>query len=139
MFETALERARLCDALIKEKGPDVFVHQPLLGIPISIKDQIDVQGYDSSMGFSAKISQPAEQHAAIVQVVVDSGAIPFCKTNVPQTLLSFECGNPVFGKTVSPHSKLHTAGGSSGGEAALLGSDGSPMGLGSDIGGSWCA
>lgn len=45
-------------------------------------------------------------------------------------MLAFECANPVFGRTSNPYSPLHVPGGSSGGEAALLASDGSPLGIG---------
>ena len=58
------------------------------------------------------------------------------KTNVPQTLLSFECANPVWGVSLNPYSKNHTPGGSSGGEAAILAMDGAALGWGSDVGGS---
>ena len=53
-------------------------------------------------------------------------------------MLSFECSNPLFGRTLNPWSKggRHTCGGSSGGEAALLAQNGSALGVGSDIGGS---
>lgn len=51
-------------------------------------------------------------------------------------MLTFECGNPLWGTTTNPFSPLHTCGGSSGGEAALLALDGSAIGIGSDIGGS---
>lgn len=51
-------------------------------------------------------------------------------------MLSFECVNPIFGRTLNPWSAAHTCGGSSGGEAALLASSGSALGVGSDIGGS---
>lgn len=60
----------------------------------------------------------------------DSGAIPFCKSNVPQTMLAFECQNPVFGRTTNPFSDAHVPGGSSGGEGALIGMSGSPLGIG---------
>lgn len=58
------------------------------------------------------------------------------KSNVPQTMLSFECANPLFGATRNPYDPNRTPGGSSGGEAALLASDGSALGFGSDVGGS---
>ena len=58
------------------------------------------------------------------------------KTNVPQTMMAFECANPLWGRTLNPHSAAHTCGGSSGGEAALLGARGSPLGFGSDVAGS---
>ena len=64
------------------------------------------------------------------------GAIPFCLTNVPQTMVSYACSNPVFGVTTNPLDKNRTPGGSSGGEACLIAMGGSILGLGSDIGGS---
>lgn len=66
----------------------------------------------------------------MVEVLREAGAIVFCKTNVPQTMLAFECSNPVFGKSLNPYSPDHTCGGSSGGEAANLALDGSAMGIG---------
>ena len=65
-----------------------------------------------------------------------AGAIIIAKTNVPQTLLAFESSNPLWGRTCNPWSASHTAGGSSGGEGALLAMDGSAIGVGSDVGGS---
>jgi len=49
---------------------------------------------------------------------------------------SYECSNPIFGTTVNPHNPKKTTGGSSGGEAALIQSGGSLLGIGTDIGGS---
>lgn len=65
-----------------------------------------------------------------------AGAIPIVKTNIPQTMLAFECCNPLWGRSTNPFNDEYTCGGSSGGEGALLGMDGSVIGLGSDIGGS---
>jgi len=65
-----------------------------------------------------------------------AGAIIIAKTNVLQTLLAFESSNPLWGHTCNPWSASHTAGGSSGGEGALLAMDGSTIGVGSDVGGS---
>jgi Asp-tRNA(Asn)/Glu-tRNA(Gln) amidotransferase A subunit family amidase len=58
------------------------------------------------------------------------------KTNLSQTLLFFECVNPMWGRTLNPFSRQHTCGGSTGGEAALLALDGSALGWGTDVGGS---
>lgn len=58
------------------------------------------------------------------------------KTNVPQTMLSFECNNPLWGRTTNPYNPGYTCGGSSGGEGAILAMDGSALGIGSDIAGS---
>lgn len=60
----------------------------------------------------------------------------YVKTNVPQTLFTFECSNPVWGRTTNPYNDKYTCGGSSGGEGALLAMDGSALGIGTDIGGS---
>ena len=76
------------------------------------------------------------QNTQLVQQLRRAGAVLLAKTNVPQTMLSFECANPLFGRSASPWSRAHTCGGSSGGEGALLAGAGAALGLGSDIGGS---
>ena len=125
---------------------------------------VDVKGVDTSVGFTRWSNKPAEKDAAVgvllrsfgsqdakrpsfnlslslsrvlvVSFLREAGAIPFVKTNVPQTMLAFECSNPLWGRSLNPWSHAHTPGGSSGGEAALLAVDGSAAGIGSDIGGS---
>lgn len=72
----------------------------------------------------------------LVSQLINAGAIPLIKTNVPQTMFAFECNNPLWGRTTNPYSDAYTCGGSSGGEGAVLAMDGSALGLGSDIGGS---
>lgn len=64
------------------------------------------------------------------------GAILFCKTSVPHTLMSGETINHILGYTWNPKNRNLSAGGSSGGEGALIGMKGSPVGFGTDIGGS---
>ncbi|KAG9088995.1 hypothetical protein FRC06_001750 [Ceratobasidium sp. 370] len=64
------------------------------------------------------------------------GAIVIAKTNVPQTMMGFECVNPLWGRTDNPYNPHYSSGGSSGGEAAVLRFSGSALGLGSDVGGS---
>lgn len=64
------------------------------------------------------------------------GLLPFCQTNVPQSLLSYNCSNPLFGTTSNPYDSTRTCGGSSGGEGALIGAGGSILGIGTDVGGS---
>jgi amidase len=71
-----------------------------------------------------------------VAKLLTAGAVIFVKTNVPQTMFSFECCNPLWGRTTNPYNDKYTSGGSSGGEAALLAMDGSAAGIGTDIGGS---
>ena len=72
----------------------------------------------------------------VVKQIRDAGGILIAKTNIPQTMLSFECSNPLFGRTLNPYSEKHTSGGSTGGEAVLLATSGSTLGFGTDNGGS---
>ncbi|KAI0314594.1 amidase signature domain-containing protein [Amylostereum chailletii] len=133
LFEEARATARQLDAdfVVTKK-----LKGPLHGVPLSIKDQFDVAGVDSSVGFTRWANNPATEDAVVVHHLRAAGAIPFVKTNVPQTMLAFECSNPLWGRSLNPWSDAHTCGGSSGGEAALLAMDGSAAGIGSDIGGS---
>ncbi|ORY92559.1 amidase signature enzyme [Leucosporidium creatinivorum] len=133
LFEDAVRRAKELDEELERTGE---VRGALHGVPVSLKDQIDFEGYDSTIGVSRAINKPAETHAAPVKVLLAAGANPFVKTTVPQTMLSFECSSPLWGISTNPYDKERIPGGSSGGEAALLASDGSPLGFGSDIGGS---
>ncbi|XP_008107758.1 fatty-acid amide hydrolase 1 [Anolis carolinensis] len=108
----------------------------LYGVPVSIKDSIDCKGFDSTLGFVKRLNHPAAEDAVLVQVLKHQGAIPFVKTNVPQSLMNFDCSNLIFGQTVHPLDHTKTPGGSSGGEASLIKSGGSILGIGTDIGGS---
>ncbi|KAL4073524.1 amidase signature enzyme [Scleroderma citrinum] len=109
---------------------------PLAGVPVSLKDMIGVKGFDSSMGFSAFTRRPMPCDSALVRLLRVAGAIPYVKTNVPITMLSFEASNDVFGTTENPHKKGYSPGGSSGGESALLALGGSRIGVGTDVAGS---
>ncbi|NXE24789.1 FAAH1 hydrolase, partial [Ardeotis kori] len=108
----------------------------LYGVPVSIKDSIDCQGHDSTLGFIKNLNKPAAEDSVVVQVLKRQGAIPFVKTNVPQSLISYDCKNLIFGQTFNPLLYTRSPGGSSGGEGALVGGGGSILGFGTDVGGS---
>jgi amidase len=129
MFESALERARELDSRKIKEGV-------LFGVPISVKDCVNMKGIPSSVGVFRWRDELMSANAPIIDQLLEAGAVPFCKTNVPQTMMCFECCNPLWGTTENPVLKGFTAGGSSGGEAALIGAGGSVLGIGSDIGGS---
>ncbi|KAG7093651.1 hypothetical protein E1B28_007313 [Marasmius oreades] len=133
LFEQALKQANDLDA---EYASTKQLRGPFHGVPISLKDQYDVTGFDSTVGYTRWANNPAKKNAGIVQQLVSLGAVPIMKTNVPQTLFAFECNNPLWGRTLNPYNHKYTCGGSSGGEAALLALDGAVFGVGSDIGGS---
>lgn len=103
---------------------------------MSLTQTVSVRGWDGCIGYSAWVGRPAESDSALVRLLRDAGAVPFVKTNVPITLLSFESASDVFGRTTNPHKQTHSPGGSSGGEAALLAYGGSRIGIGTDVAGS---
>ncbi|KAA8913352.1 acetamidase [Sphaerosporella brunnea] len=111
----------------------------LAGVPVSLKDTVNVVGYHSCIGYSsfATPAHKAKNDAVIVSFLRQRlGAVPFMKTNVPITLLSFESTNDVWGRTDNPWVPGFSPGGSTGGEAALLALGGSRIGVGTDVAGS---
>jgi Asp-tRNA(Asn)/Glu-tRNA(Gln) amidotransferase A subunit family amidase len=109
---------------------------PLAGIPVSLKDSIHVGGFDTSVGYSRNTGQAQLADGAVVRMLKDAGAVPFVKTALPITLLSFESTNDVWGQCKNPHNTDYSPGGSTGGEGALLAFGGSRIGIGSDVAGS---
>ncbi|ODA76157.1 hypothetical protein RJ55_08440 [Drechmeria coniospora] len=113
----------------------VNLEGPLAGIPVSVKDTIDVKGYDSTVGMTCNVHKPKTTDGATARLLKDLGAVPYVKTNVPITLLSFESANDVWGRSTNPYDDKYTPGGSTGGEGALL-ALGGRIGIGSDVAGS---
>ncbi|KTW25891.1 hypothetical protein T552_03165 [Pneumocystis carinii B80] len=132
-FVEAIEQAILLD---RELSLGKLPRGPLHGVPVSFKDTYNISGYDSSLGISTFVCKPSLDDSALVKMIKNMGAVILFKTNVPQSLFTFECSNPIFGRTLNPFSSEYTCGGSSGGEAASLSSNSSALGFGSDIGGS---
>ncbi|KAL5356743.1 amidase signature domain-containing protein [Aspergillus floccosus] len=133
LFADAVERACELDNHFRKFGKPVG---PLHGIPVSLKDQFDVCGLDSSLGYVGRAFSPRGEDAAVVTIMRELGAVIIAKTNVPQSIMMAETDNPLWGLTVNPRDPSFTPGGSSGGESALLASHGSLIGWGTDIGGS---
>jgi fatty acid amide hydrolase len=109
---------------------------PLHGLVVTIKDNVDVAGTDATLGIRALCGQPATEDAVLVDLLRRKGAIVLGKTNVPQLLLAQETENAVFGVTNNPWNLQRAPGGSSGGEACAVATGMSPLGIGTDIGGS---
>ncbi|EYF01783.1 amidase [Chondromyces apiculatus] len=112
------------------------VRGPLHGLPVTIKESLDMAGQASTLGLLSRRELRATSDAAIVQLLKRAGAVVLGRTNVSQLLLFHESRNALFGQTANPWSLDHTPGGSSGGEAAAIASGMSPLGIGTDIGGS---
>jgi Asp-tRNA(Asn)/Glu-tRNA(Gln) amidotransferase A subunit family amidase len=117
------------------KDGSVNLKGPLAGIPISLKDTIVVGGFDTTVGFSSFVGNKVPQDGPVVRLLKDAGAVPYVKTNLPITLLSFESTNDVWGRCTNPHNSKYSPGGSTGGESALL-ALGGRIGIGSDVAGS---
>ncbi len=110
---------------------------PFSGVPFSVKDSIEVAGTRCTAGTLGYRDAPeSTRDATLVARLRAAGAIPIAKTNLPDLLFAFESDNLLFGRTNNPYDHARTSGGSSGGEAALIASCGSPFGLGSDAAGS---
>ncbi|GAQ41146.1 hypothetical protein AtubIFM56815_009680 [Aspergillus tubingensis] len=133
VFEDALEQARQLDHAFNQTGQ---IKGPLHGIPVTVKDQFNVKGVDTTLGYVGRSFAPATEDAVLVQMLKDMGAIVLAKTNLPQSIMWAETDNPLWGLTVNPRNPEFTPGGSTGGEAVLLALHGSILGYGTDIGGS---
>uniref|UniRef100_A0A0W0FGS6 Amidase domain-containing protein n=1 Tax=Moniliophthora roreri TaxID=221103 RepID=A0A0W0FGS6_MONRR len=131
-IEQALVHAATLDEHFKKTRKIVGL---LHGLPISLKDQVNVKGIESTMGYVSWVNKYAERNAVLVDILEAEGAVLYVKTNVPQTLMWAETFNHVFGRTYNPHNRSLTSGGSSGGEGALIALRGAAIGVGSDIGG----
>lgn len=141
-FDKALQRARELDAYYADTGTTTG---PLHGLPISLKDQFHVKDVETTMGYvvwiggKLGVEEPSQAHLVESQITTELlslGAVLFCKTSLPQTLLFGETKNNIIGQTLNPHNQNLSCGGSSGGEGALQALRGSTLGLGTDIGGS---
>lgn len=131
-YKQALKDAKKADESIV-KG---LKTAPLHGVPCTIKESFAYQGMPQSSGVVARKNFISQVHAPTVQRIIDSGAIPIGVTNTSELCMWYESYNKLYGRTRNPYNPKKIAGGSSGGEGAIIGSGASPFGLGADIGGS---
>ncbi|KAL2823254.1 amidase signature domain-containing protein [Aspergillus cavernicola] len=132
-FDRAIAQAKELDSYFQQTGK---TKGPFHGLPISIKDNFNLIGYDSTVGFTSLVNDPATYNSTLVDLLLGAGAVLYCKTNVPTAMMIAESVNNVFGRTVNPRNRKLTSGGSSGGESALIAFGASRIGVGTDIGGS---
>lgn len=148
-FEEALDEAQRIDKLLGElrtgarQTSDLsheerqWAESPLVGVPVSVKESIQVKGMRNSCGLWERRHELAQEDAQVVRNVRRFGLIPICTSNIPEcTLYWADCQNHVYGRSRNPYDLSRITGASSGGEAGLLGSGASLLGLGSDIAGS---
>ena len=129
-LDEAREEADAADAApADERGP-------LHGVPFTCKDPFPVAGMRAPNGSKLLADHVSDADCVAVERMRAAGAILLGKTNVSEFASWWDSVNPLFGATANPHDPSRTAGGSSGGEAAAIASGMSPLGLGSDLGGS---
>lgn len=128
----AEEQARAAELAVLRGDP----LGPLHGVPFTIKDTFDTAGVRTTRGSRVFEDLVPDRDATAVARLKEAGGILLGKTNVPEFALWWETDNLIFGRTVNPWDAERTAGGSSGGEAAAIAAGLSPLGIGSDLGGS---
>ena len=132
-FDEALEEADSADERVASGEADL---PQFLGVPCTIKESFAVAGLPNSAGLLSRKGKPATETAPAAQRLLDAGPILLGLTNLSELTMWIESDNRTYGRTVNAYDRRRTAGGSSGGEGAAIGAGGSPIGIGSDLGGS---
>lgn len=131
--ERAIARAKYLDDFFTRHKKPVG---PLHGLPISVKEHIKMKGLGLNIGFVSWWGRKAEEDAHLLEILWEAGCVFYVRTTEPQALMHLETSSNLYGVTTNPFNRNLSAGGSSGGEGALMGLRGSCLGIGSDIGGS---
>ncbi|NPA59993.1 MAG: Asp-tRNA(Asn)/Glu-tRNA(Gln) amidotransferase subunit GatA [Epsilonproteobacteria bacterium] len=106
------------------------------GIPIAIKDNIQVKNWSVTSGSNILQGYIAPYNATVIEKLLDAGLSPFGRTNMDEFAMGSTTESSFYGKTQNPHNPEHVPGGSSGGSAAVVGAGLAIAALGSDTGGS---
>jgi amidase len=134
-FRVVLTEQALADAAEADRKHAAGQRVPLLGIPIAVKDDVDVAGVPTRFGTSGDIP-PASADAEVVRRLRAAGAVIVGKTNTCELGQWPFTSGPAFGHTLNPWSAAHTPGGSSGGSAAAVAAGLVTAAIGSDGAGS---
>lgn len=132
LADAALRAADAADGKIAA-GAEVG---PLHGVPITVKENMDLVGSATTHGVVGLKESMPERDAPVVAHLKAAGAIPIGRTNLPDFGLRWHTDNDLWGATRNPWDPAVTPGGSSGGEAAAIATGMSPLGVGNDMGGS---
>jgi len=130
--DEARARAREADLARSRNAVMGVLH----GIPMTIKDSLDTAGIVSTGGTLGRKKFIPARDASVVSRLREAGAILIGKTNTPELTLSYQTSNEIYGRTCNPYDLTRTAGGSSGGAAAIVCTGAVPFDIGSDTGGS---
>jgi amidase len=132
LHDDARAGARKADAAVA-KGENLG---PLHGVPVTIKDNVDIAGQSSPNGLPALKDMVADANSPVVDNLLKAGAIVIGRTNAPEFSLRWHTDNPLFGATLNPWNADWTPGGSSGGASASLSAGVGCLAHGNDLGGS---
>jgi aspartyl-tRNA(Asn)/glutamyl-tRNA(Gln) amidotransferase subunit A len=132
LADAALAEAKAVDAEIA-KGQ---YRGPLHGIPVAIKDHIDVAGVRTTAGAKSRITNVPTTDAAVVRRVKRAGAVIIGKANMNKFADGESGDNPDFGRIKNPWNTQYSPGGSSSGAGAQVAAGLVPLSIGSDNGGS---
>jgi fatty acid amide hydrolase 2 len=133
-FEQARLEAKQADERIQAQDTEEL--PPLLGVPCTIKESIALSGMPNSSGMVSRARLTVSEDATVVARLRSAGAIPLGVTNVSELTVWAATFNRVYGRTTNAYDPNRIAGGSSGGEGAIVGAGASPFGIGTDVGGS---
>lgn len=138
MGDSALERAKAAEAewSRRRRQGETLEAPLLLGVPVSVKDIVDVAGAPTTMGSLLADGAPAAADELLVQRLRTSGAVLIGKTNTSEFGLAAQTTNRLGDPCVNPWNPTRTAGGSSGGAGAACAAGLGPLHHGTDGGGS---
>ncbi|SLN13980.1 Glutamyl-tRNA(Gln) amidotransferase subunit A [Roseovarius albus] len=129
LAEQALDAAKAADNTARDLPA-------LHGLPITVKENIDVLGTPTTNGLVSRKDLYPTKDAPIIRHLKQAGAIIVGRTNMPDFGMRWHTDNDLHGPTLNPWNGKRTPGGSSGGEAAAIATGMSPLGIGNDMGGS---
>ena len=133
---TVLADQALADADAVDRALRTGAAGPLAGVPITVKENIDLAGSATTLGIAAlRHAIPAGDAPHIAELRA-AGTIPIARTNMPEFGMRWHTDNAVHGPTRNPWSARHTPGGSSGGDAVAVATGMTPLGMGNDGAGS---
>lgn len=135
--ELALQQAREADARRRAHRKDPSKElQPLLGVPLAVKDVLCVAGIPCTCGSRILENFRPPYHATAVRRLLDAGMVILGKTNTDEFAMGSSTENSAYGVTHNPWDLRRVPGGSSGGSAAAVAARMAPLALGTDTGGS---
>nr|WP_170973472.1 amidase family protein [Rhizobium sp. FKY42] len=134
--DQARRAARAADTAARALGPEALVSQPLLGLPVTVKEGLKVAGAPWMMGAARHRDRIASQDGTVVQRLRSAGAVITGVGSMAEMALWPETVNRITGRALHPLDPTRTPGGSSGGDAALVAAGAVSVAVGTDGGGS---